>query len=195
MATHVIRVHNGTATPYSEQVAVGDVVRWVGPPGSMVGIYFGARTPVEWQSNNGPTVTGNVQKVSPGSYRYKPKHSLMASEPEPEPEPAMSDEHGPLTEADPELIVSGGLQPKREPTTPAKPAASVKRTKKATKRAATKRAKATTRASSTKRAKTKSAKTTRRAKSTKRAKATTRAKPTKRTKATKRAKPAKRAKR
>lgn len=166
MSTHTIRVRNGTATPTPEPVAVGDVVKWVGPPGSTVGIYFGPKTPVGWQSNNGPTVTGIVQSVPFDSYPYKPGHSFTASESEPE--PAVSDEPRPM--AEPELIVSGGLQPKRKRTT-------------RTKRVATKRAK------------TKSAKTTRRAKSTKRAKATTRAKPTKRTKATKRAKPAKRAKR
>lgn len=166
MATHVIRVRNGTATPFSLTVAVGERVKWVGPPGSVVGIYFGPNTPVGWQSNNGPTVTGTVRSVPFVPYPYTPGHSLMGSEPEPE--PAASDESRHL--ADPELIVSGGLQPKRKRTTRTKRAASVKRTKKATRRAATKRAKTTTRAGSTKRAKTKSAKTTRRAKSTKRAK-------------------------
>ena len=176
MSTHVIRVRNGTATPTSKLVAVGDDVRWVGPPGSMVGIYFGPKTPVGWQSNNGPTVTGTVQKVPFDSYPYKPKHSFVASEAEPEsePAPAPAESVEDRAFADPELIVSGGLQPKRKPTR-TKRAAPVKRTKKASTRAATKRAKATTRASSTKRAKTKraktkSAKTTRRAKSTKRAK-------------------------
>jgi hypothetical protein len=72
MSIHIIHVGHGTANPNPEEVAVGDTVRWVGPPGSTVGIYFGPRTPVKWESNNGPTVVGTVQKVDFGSYPYRP---------------------------------------------------------------------------------------------------------------------------
>lgn len=167
---HDLEVEGGNVYPEELHVQAGDRISWnPGKPSTEVEIDFDfnglGKTPVEWKykkENPGVPVKGKVKNsVAIGRYPYRVGNSTL--------------EPGTPFASGPEIIVDGGLQPKRRQTTRTKTtrtkrAAPVKRTKKAPTRAATKRAKATTRAGSTKRAKTKSAKTTRRAKSTKRAK-------------------------
>jgi hypothetical protein len=145
MAT--ITVRGRFALPHSQEAERKENVVWVEPAGGMVHIIFQGKTPVDFRTENPARarVIGVVKDdADMGRYPYR-----LGGIAESEPEPAATD--GSVL-SDPELIVSGGLIPKRKRTKRTKRAGS-KRSTKAVKRAPAKRAKPARRTKSTKRVK------------------------------------------
>ena len=145
MPTITVRGH--FALPHSQKVKRKENVVWVDPAGAMVHIVFVDKTPVDFRTDNPARarVIGVVKDDADiDSYPYR-----LGGTAESEPQPAATD--GSVL-SDPELIVSGGLIPKRKRTKRTKRAAS-KRSTKAGKRAPAKRAKPARRRKTTKRVK------------------------------------------
>ena len=156
MPTITVRGH--FPLPPSATARRKEKVIWVEPAGGTIHIIFLDRTPVDFQTDNPARarVIGVVKDDAElGSYRYR-----LGGVSESDPEPAATD--GSVL-ADPELIVSGGLTPKRKRTkrtkgavskrsTKARKRAPAKRTKPARRRKTTRRVKSTSRVSSRKRA-------------------------------------------
>ena len=142
-----ITVRGRFPLPHSQTARRKERVVWVEAAGGTIHVIFRGRTPVDFITDNPgrPRVIG-VVKDDADIDRYPYRLGTISDS---EPEPAVTD--GSVL-GDPELIVSGGLTPKRKRTKRTAQAVS-KRSTKAVKRAPAKRASPARRRKSTKRAK------------------------------------------
>ena len=83
MAT--ITVRGNDVRPEAVSVRPGERMIWVGPPGAVVRITFGRRTPVEWQAREedpGVPVRGTIKDNASGGYSYRVGNSRLLAGPE-----------------------------------------------------------------------------------------------------------------